>query len=313
MIYALTVSSDLAPVVLFAFRRPDHLERSLRSLAANPIAVSTHITIFCDGPRDSRDFTSVELTREVARNAQGFASLTVVDRETNLGLARSVITGVTQTLKSCDKVIVMEDDLVVSPDFLEYMNQALDLYQDDDRVISIHGYMYAVPPVLPQSVFLRGADCWGWATWRRGWEVFEPDSKKLLSKLDQSPERADFDFNGAFPYRQMLKDQASGKIDSWAIRWYASAFLANKLTLYPGQSLVENIGQEGSGTHSKASASHDVAASRIGLPVEPIEVHESTLARQTVSQTLLKARGTSSRPVQRLLSGVKYLARKKSR
>ena len=308
MIYAHTVASVPAPVVLFAFRRPDHLEQSLRSLAANPLASATDLTIFCDGPRNSLDFEPVQRTREIAKSTQGFASLNVVERKTNLGLAQSVISGVTESLRSQDRVIVMEDDLVVSADFLEYMNQALDLYQDDDRVISIHGYMYAVPPVLPQSVFLRGADCWGWATWRRGWELFEPDSQKLLQELDKSPNRLEFDFNGAFPYRQMLKDQAAGKVDSWAIRWYASAFVANKLTLYPGQSLVENIGQEGSGTHSEASASHDVPAGKINLPLKPIEVFESTLARDTVSQALFKARDGSLNPVQRLLSKIRRLS-----
>ena len=301
MIYAHTVPADPAPVVLFAYRRPDHLERSLRSLAANSLAHSTQVTIYCDGPRGSQDREAVELTRAVARNAQGFASLTVIEREENLGLAQSVITGVTEVLGSHDSVIVMEDDLVVSTDFLEYMNQGLHLYRDADQVISIHGYMYAVPPILPQSVFLRGADCWGWATWRRGWELFEPDSRKLLEELDRSPDRADFDFNGAFPYRQMLKDQAEGGIDSWAIRWYASAFLQNKLTLYPGQSLVENIGQEGSGTHSESASSHEVQATTIGLPLGRVEIVESELARNTVSQTLMSARDNSYNPLKSLM------------
>ncbi len=309
MIYAHTVPADPAPVVLFAYRRPNHLERSLRSLAANSLAHSTQVTIYCDGPRGSQDREAVELTRAVARNAQGFASLTVREREGNLGLAQSVITGVTEALESHDRVIVMEDDLVVSTDFLDYMNQGLGLYRDVDQVISIHGYMYAVPPILPQSVFLRGADCWGWATWRRGWELFEPDSRKLLEELDRSPDRADFDFNGAFPYRQMLKDQAEGGIDSWAIRWYASAFLQNKLTLYPGQSLVENIGQEGSGTHSESASSHEVQATRIVLPLETIEVCESELARNTVSQTLLGARNDSSHS---LKSFIHKVSRKKN-
>ena len=310
MIYARTVLSDPAPVALFAYRRPDHLERSLRSLAANSLAHSTDLTIYCDGPRGSQDQEAIEHTRAVAKNAQGFASLTVIEREKNLGLAQSVITGVTEVLGSHDSVIVMEDDLVVSTDFLDYMNQGLRLYRDADQVISIHGYMYAVPPNLPQSVFLRGADCWGWATWRRGWKLFEPDSKKLLEELDRSPDRADFDFNGAFPYRQMLKDQAEGKIDSWAIRWYASAFLQNKLTLYPGQSLVENIGQEGSGTHSQAAASHEVQATTIGLPLDPIRVCESELARATVSQTLLSARDDSSNPMKFILTNIRKISRR---
>ena len=301
MTYARAVSTDPAPVVLFAYRRPGHLERALASLQGNPTAKSTSLTIYCDGPRSTEDRELVELTRAAAKRAKGFASVTVIEREENLGLAESVIAGVTEALKSSENVIVMEDDLVVSTDFLDYMNQALNLYKDEEQVISIHGYMYAVPRILPQSIFLRGADCWGWATWRRGWEFFEPDSKKLLRELDHSPDRKQFDFNGAFPYRQMLKDQSEGMIDSWAIRWYASAFLANKLTLYPGQSLVENIGQEGSGTHSVSAVSHNVEAQRIVFPLDPIDVRESELARKTISQTLAGARVNESNPFKALL------------
>jgi hypothetical protein len=121
--------------------------------------------------------------------------------------------------------------------------------------------------------------------------LFESDSQKLLKQLDSSPDRAQFDFDGAFPYRQMLKDQAAGVIDSWAVRWYASAFLANKLTLYPGQSLVENIGQEGSGTHSESATSHEVQARAFNLPVERIAITESDPARKAVTLCLGSARG----------------------
>ena len=294
MFYARPVLRDHAPVVLFAYRRPDHLRRALDSLAANSGADLTHVSIYCDGAKSAADGDAVEQVREIARIANDtskFASVRVIERDHNMGLANSVISGVTEALKDHNRVIVMEDDLVVSPDFLEYMNQALELYANNDEVISIHGFMYSVPPVLPQTVFLRGADCWGWATWRRGWELFEPDSQKLLKELDRSPDRAQFDFDGAFPYRQMLKDQAAGVIDSWAVRWYASAFLANKLTLYPGQSLVENIGQEGSGTHSESATSHEVQARAFNLPLERIVITESAPARKAVTLCLGSARG----------------------
>ena len=316
MFYAHAVSRDHAPVVLFAYRRPDHLRRALDSLAANPGADRTTLNIYCDGAKSEIDREAVEQVREIARGMQGsamFASVRVIERDHNIGLAASVISGVTQTLEDHEIVIVMEDDLVVSPDFLEYMNQALELYANSEEIISIHGFMYSVPPVLPQTVFLRGADCWGWATWRRGWEIFEPDSAKLLKELDKSPDRAEFDFNGAFPYRQMLKDQAAGTIDSWAIRWYASAFLANKLTLYPGQSLVENIGQEGSGTHSESATSHEVIAMRIDLPIRAIEVSESGVARQVISQTLKSARVQPDKITNRIYSVLSQLLGKVSR
>ena len=304
MIYARRVSRDHAPVVLFAYRRPDHLERSLAALAANPVARSTQLTVYCDGPKSLAESDAVSRVRNLARSTQksdSFRSVTVIERDHNLGLAESVISGVTEVLSAHESVIVMEDDLVVSPDFLEYMNQGLEMYRDDDRVISIHGYMYAVPRVLPQTVFLRGADCWGWATWRRGWELFEPDATKLLEQIEDAPDREDFDFNGAFPYRQMLKNQAQGNIDSWAVRWYASAFLANKLTLYPGQSLVENIGQEGSGTHSVSASSHDVPATGIQLPLKRIESVESHQARQVVARTLTAARDNPASRAQQIL------------
>ncbi len=310
MFYAHAVSRDHAPVVLFAYRRPDHLRRALDSLAANPSADRTALSIYCDGAKSAIDREPVEQVRQIARGMQGssvFASVRVIERDHNIGLAASVISGVTQTLEDHESVIVMEDDLVVSPDFLEYMNQALELYANNDEVISIHGFMYSVPPILPQTVFLRGADCWGWATWRRGWEIFESDSQKLLKELDRSPDRAEFDFNGAFPYRQMLKDQAAGAIDSWAIRWYASAFLANKLTLYPGQSLVENIGQEGSGTHSESATSHEVVIERIDLPIRAIDVCESVAARQMISQTLQSARVQPDKITNRITSALSQL------
>jgi hypothetical protein len=300
VIYAQSVSRDHAPVVLFAYRRPDHLKRALASLSANPAAKATSLTIYCDGPKSSSDAQLVEQTRAVAhsaRLAQGFKEINVIERTGNLGLAKSVISGVTAALETCESVIVMEDDLVVSTNFLDYMNEALELYEGCEEVISIHGYMYAVPATLPQTVFIKGADCWGWATWRRGWELFEPDSKKLLKELDQAPDRAQFDFDGAFPYRKMLLDQAKGTIDSWAIRWYASAFLSNKLTLYPGRSLVKNIGQEGSGTHSESATSHEVTTSRINLPLLPIDVRESKEARARVSQALSGARPLSTNPI----------------
>ena len=310
MFYAHAVLRDHAPVVLFAYRRPDHLRRALDSLAANTGAAMTPVSIYCDGAKSAADGEAVERVREIARGANvsgSFAAVRVIEREHNMGLAKSVISGVTEALKDYDRVIVMEDDLVVSPDFLEYMNQALVLYAKNEEVISIHGFMYSVAPNLPQTVFLRGADCWGWATWRRGWELFEPDSQKLLKELDSSPDRAQFDFDGAFPYRQMLKDQAAGIIDSWAVRWYASAFLGNKLTLYPGQSLVENIGQEGSGTHSQSATSHEVMAQGIDLPIQAIEVSESALARQVISETLKSARPQPGKITQRLASAFSQL------
>jgi hypothetical protein len=286
------MASEGAPIALFAFRRPDHLSACLASLAACGEASRSELVVFCDGPRGPQDADGVAAVRRIARSAEGFAQVTVVERETNLGLAASVIRGVGEVLARADRIVVVEDDLVVSPDFLRYLNDGLDLYRDDADVVSIHAYVYAVQEPLPQSFFLRGADCWGWATWRRGWEVFDADGARLLRELDASGQERAFDLDGSYPYRAMLADQVAGRNDSWAVRWYASAFLAGRLTLYPGVSLVENIGQDGSGTHSLASASHDVRASRMDFPLARIDVRESASARAAVVRTLAPHHGS---------------------
>ena len=292
------MQAQFAPVAIFAYNRPDHLTACLTALARNPPADHSELTIFCDGPKPGDTSGSVEAVRQVAhewvtRNPSAFARITVIEQPANKGLAESVITGVIEMLQLHDRVIVVEDDLVVSPDFLTFMNQGLDLYESDTEVISIHGFMYAVDADLGQSVFLRGADCWGWATWRRGWELFRADSTELLQELRQHPDRDDFDFHGAFPYTAMLEEQAAGKIDSWAVRWYASAFLANKVTLYPGQSLVVNTGQDSSGTNyisvDQARNSHQPELAVLVEPLQRISVRESRAAREAVTQTLNKS------------------------
>lgn len=282
-----------APVALFAFRRPDHLLRCLTSLAACPEAASTDLVVFCDGPRGPHDAAAVEEVRAIAREAAGFGSVKVVEQPVNRGLAASVIDGVTAVLGDHECVIVVEDDLVVSVDFLRFLNEALDMYGDDEDVVSIHAFSYPTYGELPQTFFLRGADCWGWATWRRGWALFDPDGPGLLARLRASGLEREFDLDGAYPYTALLEDQVEGRVDSWAVRWRASAFLAGRVTLWPGVSLVENIGQDGSGTHSVATSSLAVEAARLAWPLERIPVQESAAARTAIIDTVARDHGAA--------------------
>ena len=285
--------SELAPIALFAYRRPDHLDRALHALSESTGAAHSDLTIFCDGPRNAEDRDSVTEVRSVAHRWAGmnvFKRVSVVERPHNLGLSRSVISGVSEVLTRSETVVVLEDDLVVSRDFLSFMNDALVMYRDDEAVVSIHGFTMNVEIDLPQTFFIRGADCWGWGTWRRGWSNFEADAQILLDRLNASGLSEDFDFDGSFPYRAMLQDQLAGTVDSWAIRWYASAYLAEKLTLYHGKSLVRNIGQEGSGTHSVLTRSHAVEAGNIVRPLSRIEPIESEVARQAFARALASDR-----------------------
>ncbi|PYT04341.1 MAG: glycosyl transferase, partial [Acidobacteria bacterium] len=238
-----------APIALFAYDRPDHLVRVSEALARNPEASESPLFVFLDATKSDAAAMRVTAVRALARRIGGCKSKQMIEQSTNRGIAASIIQGVNRLIAEFGRVIVLEDDLLPSPHFLRYMNDALKAYANDDRVISVHAYSYPVAGKLPETFFLRGADCWGWATWKRGWDLFEPDGRKLLSALERQHLTHGFDFESCYPYTQMLRDCIEGKNDSWAVRWYASAFLLGKLTLYPASALVQNIGADGSGTH----------------------------------------------------------------
>jgi hypothetical protein len=240
----------LSPIALFTYNRPLHTRRTIEALQQNKLSAQSDLFIFSDGAKEGMPGADVQEVRSYLKSIQHFKSVTIIERKENIGLAANIIGGVQQIISEFGKVIVLEDDLLTSPYFLDFMNDGLLIYEEDQRVISIHGYVYPVSEKLDDTFFLRGADCWGWATWKHGWDLFEPDASLLLRKLIDSNQTEEFDFNGSYPYTQMLKDQISGRTNSWAIRWYASAFLENRFTLYPGKSLVSNTGADGSGTNT---------------------------------------------------------------
>lgn len=240
-----------APVLLFVFKRPEHTKSTLKSLAANPEAKDTDLFIFSDGGRNEDEMKEVEEVRKIISRVNGFRSINPVFSDKNKGLARSIIDGVTTLLKDHNQIIVLEDDMEVAPTFLRYMNYNLDLYKDDPKVASVHAYCYPLKEKLPDFFFIRGADCWGWATWKRAWNLFEENGEKLLHELTTRKLIDEFDYFGSASKIRMLKNQINGKVDSWAIRWDASIFLNNMFTLYPGKSLLRNIGADGGGTHTK--------------------------------------------------------------
>lgn len=239
----------ISPIVLFTYNRLWHTEQIILALKKNKLSDKSDLIIFSDGPKNETDAEKVLEVHHYLEKISGFRSVTIHKSQINKGLANSIIQGVTEVVNKYGKIIVLEDDMITSPFFLEFMNKSLDLYENDDRVISIHGYIYPVKKELPDTFFLKGADCWGWATWKRGWDLFDTDGERLLKELEKRKLCHDFDFGGSYPYTQMLRDQINGKNNSWAIRWYASAFLNNKVTLYPGKSLVQNIGLDDSGSH----------------------------------------------------------------
>jgi len=238
-----------ATVALFVYNRPLHLKQTVDYLKQNFIARESELIIFSDAPKKEEHEQGVESVRKYIKQISGFKDIVIIERDKNWGLANSIISGVSQVLDANEKVIILEDDLLTSPHFLNFMNDALDLYFYDDVVASVHGYIYPTKKKLPETFFLKYADCWGWGTWKRAWPLFEVDAQKLLDNILSKALSYKFDFDGSYVYTDMLKDQINGKVNSWAIRWQASLFLANKLSLYPSESLVMNIGHDGSGFH----------------------------------------------------------------
>lgn len=268
-----------APIALFVYNRLVHAQTTIEALQRNALAPNSDLIVYSDGAKDVRDLDAVLKVRNYLKDVDGFKSVRVVERETNVGLANAIIGGVTEVCAAHGRVIVLEDDLMTSPAFLDFMNAALNLYETDELVGSIHGYWYPMKALLPQSFFLRGASCWGWATWSRAWRCFEPDARVLLTELEQRNLTGAFDLEGAMSYTAMLRNQLAGKVDSWAVRWHASMFLANKLQLSPSGSLVKNIGFDGTGTHKVLSDVFDVTLSGFDGALERVELKESAKAR----------------------------------
>jgi len=240
---------NFADIAFIAYKRPEPAARALDSLAADPEAPQSRLVAWADYPADAAAEPGALAVRELLAAEAGrgrFAAVELRFAAAHLGLAASVTGAVAAVLENSERVIVVEDDLELAPGFLRFMNAALDKYADNKEVVSIHGF---TPFEHPGCYFLRGADCWGWATWRDRWmAVFEPDARKLLARFSPA-EAKKFDLDGAYPFTKMLRNQAAGRLDSWAIRFHAAAFLAGGYTLYPPASLVRNTGLDGSGTH----------------------------------------------------------------
>ena len=243
--------NDLAPIVLFVYNRPWHTKKTLDALAKNELANASELYVFCDGPKQgarSEVLNSISETRTIAKNENRFEKLTVIEAPLNKGLAKSIIEGVTEIVNKYGKIIVLEDDIVTSPGFLNYMNDALDLYQKEDKVMHVSGYMYPVKKELPETFFIRPTSCWGWATWSNRWKFFDRNPKALFNRMDEAS-RKKFDLNGTNEFWPQITKNMTGEINTWAIFWYAEIFLRGGLCVSPSQSYTGNIGFDGSGTN----------------------------------------------------------------
>lgn len=267
-----------APILLFTYNRPKHTIKTIESLKDNILAIHSNLFIYSDGPKSEEDRHLVNEVRKFIYNITGFKEVKIIKRDINFGLSKNIINGVTEMCNKYGKVIVLEDDLITSPYFLNFMNDGIDLYHNKHNVSSIHGYVYPTSFNLPNNFFIKGADCWGWATWSSAWSHFEIDGAKLLKEIECNKLQKTFNFDNTFDYYQMLQDQVNGKNDSWAIRWYASTFLKNMYTLYPGKSLITNFGFDNTGTHSGKTKMFKQSFYNNKIIIKSIPIEQSKIA-----------------------------------
>jgi len=227
------MTRERAPIALFVYNRPDHTRRTVERLRVNAMAGNSDLIVFSDAPRSSGAAPSVLAVRNYVRTITGFRSVRIVERVSNMGLADSITEGVREVCEQYGRVIVLEDDLETSPHFLAFMNDALELYEDVPEVAAVSGFHLPSDISFPETFFQCDAECWGWATWKRAWSVYNPDGRTLLAELRRRGLTRWFDQEGSYPYTKMLRDQIAGKNNSWAVRWRASVMLKGMLTVYP--------------------------------------------------------------------------------
>ena len=264
----------ISPIVIFTYNRLDHLDTLINSLEQNELFKKSKILVFSDGPKKEIDIEKIEKIRIYLKKKLISNNSEIVERPNNFGLSKNVITGINQTFNDYDQAIILEDDLEVSPFFLNYMNDALNLYANSENVASISGYMYPINSKIFSNdyFFLKLVESWGWGTWRRAWNNFETDSIKLKNEIDERKLVDEFNFSSGISYYKMLNDNINGANDSWAIRWYASTFLKNMNTLFPSKSFVKNIGIDNSGENCNYTTVYD---SHINLEYKPLKKIDS--------------------------------------
>jgi hypothetical protein len=244
--------NNLAPIAIFVYKRFKLLKILINSLKKNNLSRNSSVFIFSDGWKNNDDKKDVLKVRKYLSRISGFKKVFIILRSKNFGVSRNIIDGINAVLQKNNKIIILEEDLELSKYFLEFVNHGLKIYQNDKKIASVNAWSYPFKNKknIPETFFIRGADCWGWGTWKRSWIKFNPDGKKLLYQIELQNLKKLFNFNNSYNFFKMLEDQTKGKNDSWAIRWYASMFLENMYTLYPKISLVNNTGTK-DGTHSK--------------------------------------------------------------
>lgn len=267
---------SLAPILLFTYNRPEHTQAVLDSLSKNKEAIDSVLYIFCDGLKENsseENKSKNKLVQQIISSENRFKEVKITIQTKNKGLARSIIDGLNTVFLEHEKLIVLEDDLILSPFFLAYMNDSLKRYKDFNNVGEIGSCnFFACGKEFPTYFFTNMPDTWGWGTWKDRWNKFNEDAVFLYKELERNNKMHAFNTYGAYDMEGMLKDQIFGKVDSWAIRWQAVMVLNNWLCLYPNPSYSNHI-ESINATHAKINM------------VPPLQNNEPTFETIEVKET----------------------------
>lgn len=281
---------SLAPIILFVYNRPKHTKRTIEALSANYLAGESELFIYSDAPKNDTEQESVDAVRNYIKIVKGFKKVNIIERTKNFGLVKSITEGVTELINIYGKIIVLEDDLLTHPQFLDFMNESIELYKDVENVYSITGYSHLKQPnfnELNHLEFIKLTSTWSWATWKDKWEIFHQGDKDSSSLDTDANLRRNFNYDNSYNYYQMLKDRKTNKVKSWGIIWYWNVFKRDGLTLFPTQTLIDQIGFDGTGQNSK---NHMVSSRRIQEYdfkfIYPNYIEESIIVRKKVANTL---------------------------
>ena len=274
----------IAPIIIFSYNRPNHLRKTLESLSLNDLAQDSILFIYCDGVKDdssSEQIERIEQNRQVAHGVSGFKEVIVVERMNNYGLANNIIGAVTEVVNKYGRVITLEDDVITSKGFLRYMNEALDLYEREEKVMHISGYMYPHKGKLPDTFFYEvpypGG---GWGTWKRAWNHFSNDIDEIYSYW--SSRWKEFNKFGGDYLQKQLEANKNGTLYTWFIKWHGILLREGGLTLYPHTSLTNNIGFDGTGANCGTMSKFDILEPAEYVPVYRVPIKENRRAARII-------------------------------
>jgi len=240
----------LAPVCLFTYNRLNEVQLTVEALKCNHLATESELYIFSDGPKNEQTEPKVELVRKYIHSIDGFKSVHIIESNENKGLANSIIDGVSLILEKYEKIIVLEDDLISSPNFLSFMNQALYFYQLDTNIQSINGFSLSLKDRQNEIYFQVRTGSWGWATWNNRWKQEIFNKEKINTKLNSDPAiLKKFKMKCGADMPKMLFDSIHNRNDSWYVRWVFDHFINNHYSVFPTYSYIQNIGFGNEGIH----------------------------------------------------------------